>query len=272
MSDTLSEICARKQSDVAARKAARPLEALEERLRSLPPEPPRGFARALRNRLDAGAYGLICEIKKASPSHGLIRPDFDPPALARAYAAGGAACLSVLTDAPYFQGSPDYLAQARQAAGLPVLCKDFMIEPYQVYEARSWGADCILLILAALDDATARTLAETARNLGMDVLVEVHDTHELERAAALPADLIGINNRNLKTLAVRLETALDLAPRVPAGRLAVAESGLRTPADLARCAEAGLRCFLIGEALMRERDVEAATRRLAGAATAKAAS
>lgn len=272
MSDTLSEICARKRADVAARKAALPLAALEERLRTTPPSATRGFARALRARLDAGGYGLICEIKKASPSHGLIRADFEPAGLARAYADGGAACLSVLTDEPYFQGRPDYLAQARGAAELPVLCKDFMLEPYQVYEARGWGADCILLILAALEDSAAEQLAGLAHELGMDVLVEVHDKSELERALALPADLIGINNRNLKTLRVRLETALELAPHVPPDRLAVAESGLRTPDDLARCAEAGLRCFLIGESLMREHDVAAATKRLSNSATTEAAS
>jgi len=265
MSDTLSEICARKRADVAARKAALPERELRQRLESAPPEAPRGFARALVKRIESGGPGLICEIKKASPSKGLIRADFAPPALARAYAAGGASCLSVLTDTPYFQGRPEDLTAARAAVELPVLCKDFILEDYQLFEARLWGADCILLILAALEDDAARRLALRARELGMDVLLEVHDGAELERAQNVPSDLIGINNRDLKSLRVDIETSLALAPRLPPGRIAVAESGLATPADLARCAAAGIRAFLIGESLMRADDVTVATRRLARA-------
>jgi indole-3-glycerol phosphate synthase len=260
MSSTLDEICAEKRREVARRKAVRDeaaLEALAARA-----SPPRGFARALHAALAAGGYGLIAELKKASPSAGVIRADFEPPALARAYADGGATCLSVLTDRPYFQGDDACLLAARTAVTLPVLRKDFIVEPYQVAESRALGADCILLILAALDDRTARDLAARARDFGMDVLVEVHDRAEIDRAVALDPALIGINNRNLRTFAVALETTERLAPLVPPGPIVVSESGLATPADLARMATAGVRCFLIGSALMREADVAAATRKL----------
>jgi len=260
MPDVLSKICADKRRELEARKRQCPQAELAAQLADAPGQAPRGFAAALERAAAAGEYGLICEIKKASPSKGVIRPDFDPAALAKAYEAGGASCLSVLTDTAYFQGRDDDLQAARAATALPVLRKDFTLDPYQVYEARLLGADCILLILAALEDDTAQSLAGLAEELGMAVLAEVHDGAELERALALPADVVGINNRDLKTLEVSLATTLTLAQRVSADRRVVAESGLDGPADLARCAGAGVQCFLIGESLMRARDVAAATR------------
>ena len=260
MRDVLAEICAEKRADVARRKATFSEAALLSGLAEAPPLRP--FAATLEEHLRAGRYGLVAEIKKASPSAGLIRADFDPVALARAYEAGGASCLSVLTDIPYFQGSDDDLASARRAVRLPVLRKDFILDPYQVLESRRIGADCILLIMAAVSADTANELAATAAELGLNVLAEIHDGRELERALRLGVRLIGINNRNLKTLGTDLRTTEMLAREVPADRLVVAESGIRTPADLDRLAATGARCFLVGESLMREPDVTAATRRL----------
>jgi indole-3-glycerol phosphate synthase len=259
LSDILSLICADKRRHVADGKIRRPLAELERRAAACPP--PRGFAAALASAAATG-YGLIAEIKKASPSAGLIRADFSPAALARAYAAGGAACLSVITDTPHFQGQDAYLADARDAVGLPVLRKDFMLDPWQIVESRVLGADCVLLILAALSDAQASELEAAAVSLGMDVLIEVHDEHEFERALALSSPLLGVNNRNLKTMTTDLATTERLAALLPAGRVLVAESGLKSPADLARMAKAGARRFLIGESLMRQADVAAATHAL----------
>ena len=262
MTDILQRIAAYKRLEVADRRAAVSVKALDARARAA--SPPRGFARALEHRARPGRLALIAEIKKASPSKGLIREDFDPPSLARAYAEGGAACLSVLTDAPSFQGADAYLTAARDACALPCLRKEFLVDAWQVAESRALGADAILVILAMVEDDVAAALMAAARQWGMDALVEVHDAAEMARAAALGATLVGVNNRDLRTFEIDLAITGRLAAAAPVGALLVTESGVFTPADAARLAGSGARAMLVGESLMRQPDVAGATRALLG--------
>ncbi len=264
MADALARICADTAAEVDRRRSVVPVAVLRHRIAHTRHHKPRGFGEALKAKLIAGKCGLIAEIKRASPSGGLIRPNIDPAQVARQYEAGGATCLSVLTDGAHFRGSLDDMEAARAAAQLPILRKDFILDPWQVYESRAAGADCILLIMAALTDSQAIELEGVARDLDLDVLVEVHDRRELDRALGLQTPLIGINNRNLKTLQTDIETTIALAPHVSPGRILVTESGIRDSADLKRLAAVGAYCLLVGESLLRQPDLAAATRALLG--------